>query len=87
MVINGWMRQGNTNVSKDVESFLAQLHLIMPAKMIGLLRGPSASRKARSVRFFSVPLKRVTRKEEVQNYFATCIFKVLVMPWLCTFTK
>lgn len=41
MVVNGWMRPGHENDAKDVESFLAQLLLILPAKRIGLLRGDS----------------------------------------------
>ncbi len=39
MVVNGWMRPGNTNDAGDVESFIAQLLLILPAQRIGLLRG------------------------------------------------
>lgn len=39
MTVNGWMRPGNTNDAGDVESFIAQLLLILPAERIGLLRG------------------------------------------------
>jgi Transposase DDE domain group 1 len=41
MTVNGWMRPGNTNDAGDVESFLAQLLLILPAERIGLVRGDS----------------------------------------------
>lgn len=57
MVINGWMRPGNTNDSKDVESFLAQLLLIMPAKKIGLLRGDSG--------FYGDPFFRQLEAEKI----------------------
>lgn len=41
MAVNGWMRAGDAHPADDVESFLAQLLLILPAKRIGLLRGDS----------------------------------------------
>lgn len=41
MVVNAWMRPGNTNDSKGMESFIAHLLEIVPAKRIGLLRADS----------------------------------------------
>lgn len=41
MVVNGWMRPGNTNDAKDVDHFLAQVLRIVPARRIGLLRADS----------------------------------------------
>ncbi len=41
MVVNGWMRPGNTNDANAVDHFLAQVLRIIPAKRIGLLRADS----------------------------------------------
>lgn len=57
MAVNGWMRPGNTNDAGDVESFLAQLLLIIPAKRIGLLRGDSG--------FYGDPFMGALEQEKV----------------------
>ncbi|MDX9752296.1 MAG: IS1380 family transposase [Flavobacteriales bacterium] len=57
MVVNGWMRPGNTHDAADVEHFLAQLLLIVPARRIGLLRGDSG--------FYGEPFMRALEQDKV----------------------
>jgi hypothetical protein len=57
MVVNGWMRPGDTNDAGDVESFIAQLLLILPAQRIGLLRGDAG--------FYGDPLFSKLEEEKI----------------------
>lgn len=57
MVVNGWMRPGNTHDAGDIDHFLAQLLLIIPAKRIGLLRGDSG--------FYGDPFMSALEQEKV----------------------
>lgn len=57
MAVNGWMRAGDTHPAEDVQSFLAQLLLILPTKRIGLLRGDSG--------FYGDPFMATLEKEKV----------------------
>lgn len=41
MVVNGWMRPGNTHDSTGMDGFIAQLLEILPAERIGIIRGDS----------------------------------------------
>lgn len=59
MVVNGWMRPGNDHDAKDVDHFLAQLLLILPASKIGLLRADSG--------FYGDPLMSQLEGEHI-NY-------------------
>lgn len=57
MVVNGWMRPGDEHPADDVQSFLDQLLLIMPAERIGLLRGDSG--------FYGDPFMKSLEEENV----------------------
>jgi hypothetical protein len=57
MVVNGWMRPGNTNAATDADHFLAQLLLIVPPERIGLLRG--------DIGFYGEPFMRALEADKV----------------------
>jgi hypothetical protein len=41
MVINAWMRSGNSNASSSIQSFLEEMFYIVPPERIGLIRADS----------------------------------------------
>jgi hypothetical protein len=41
MVINAWMRSGNSNASSSIHSFLEEMFYVVPAERIGLIRADS----------------------------------------------
>lgn len=57
MTVNGWMRPGNTHDACDIEHFLAQLLLILPAHRIGLLRGDSG--------FYGDPFMKALEQDKI----------------------